>query len=492
LPRKRAIPQSHRFDFEERQPEKRSNSIPSLSWNRKRAAHLYRRAGFGGLPEELDQAVALGREATVDRLVNFEHLSTSLLDAILSQFNFDLESFYNPGSDPRGLQFGRLYNWWALRMIHTPRPLEEKMTLFWHGHFATSNAKLDSPVLLYRQNQIFQTLGMGRFGEFLVAVSTNPAMLEWLDNAANVKDAPNENFARELMELFTMGRGHYTQRDVTEAARALTGWTYTGDRDVDFQFTFDASIHDDGLKVFLGTQGYYKGDDICAILATRPETATFITRKLARFFLGHDPRAPLARRLTDVYVESQGEIRKIVQEILLSDDFDESADHADMIKSPTELLVGAVRSVGARDALGAGADIGASSGAAVSGIGPGLGQFLFVPPSVAGWKGGRDWINTGSYLLRMFAAIRLITGDFADRWDIGGFFAGQSFRSPDALIDFLADRLNMAPPSTTLRQALRDYLAQAGAPFVWTADSPNRWGRGALHLFMVSPEYQLQ
>ena len=465
--------------------------MPSLSWNRPRAAHLYRRAGFGGLPEELDLAVASGREATVDRLVNFEQVSTAPLDAVLSQFDFDLESYYQPGSDPRGQQFGRLYFWWVLRMIHTPRPLEEKMTLFWHGHFTTSNAKIDSPVLLYRQNQLYRAQGMGRFGEFLVAASTEPAMLEWLDNAANVKDAPNENFARELMELFTMGRGHYTQKDVTEAARALTGWTFTGDRDVDFQFIFEPSIHDDGVKEFLGTQGNYTGDDICAILAARPETASFVTRKIAGFFLGHDPSPPLARRLTDVYFASQGEVRQIVREILLSDDFDESADQADMIKSPTEFLVGAVRSVGALDAVGAGGDLGATSAQLVAEMGPGLGQFLFQPPNVAGWKGGRDWINTGSYLLRSFSAARLAWGDYTDRWDLDLFLAGQSFDTPDAFIDFLAERLNMALPPAALRQALRDYMTKSGT-YIWNSISPHQFGRAALHMLMSSPEYQLQ
>ncbi len=464
--------------------------MPSLNWNRARAAHLYRRAGFGGLPEELDWAVALGREAAVDRLVDFERVSVAPLESVLSRFDFDLTTWYEPGTDPRGQQFGRLLMWWALRMTHTPRPLEEKMTLFWHGHFTASNAKLDSPFLLYRQNQLFRSRGMGRFREFLVAVSTDPAMLAWLDNASNVKDAPNENFARELMELFTMGIGHYAQRDVTEAARALTGWTFTGDRDVDYLFGFDPSIHDDGLKTFLGNAGHFDGNDICAILAARPETASFMTRKLARFFLGREPRAALARRLTDVWVESSGEIRKIVREVLLSDDFDESTDQTDMIKSPTELLVGAFRGLGSRDEIPSG-DLDATTGVVFAMLGAALGQFLFVPPSVAGWPGGRAWINTGSYLMRMFAISRLVWGDFSDRWNLDLLFSGRTFSNADALIDFLVDRLSMVPPSENLRRALRDYLSSAG-PFAWTTDSPNRWGRGALDLLMVSPEYQLQ
>ena len=464
--------------------------MTSLSWSRARAAHLYRRAGFGGSPEELDAAVTDGREATVDRLVDFEQVPPDSLNAVLSRFNFDLTTWYPQGSDPRGAQTVRLVTWWAMRMTHTPRPLEEKMTLFWHGHFTTSDAKLDSPWMLLQQNQLFRTRGMGRFRDFLVAVSTQPAMLFWLDNALNVKDSPNENFARELMELFTMGIGHYTQQDVTEAARALTGWTFTGDHDVDFTFGFDPSIHDDGLKTFLGTAGYYRGEDICAIIAARPETAEFMTRKLARFFIGRDPRPALARRLVDAWVASDGEIRRIVREILLSDDFDESADRGEMIKSPSEFLIGAFRGLGARDEIASG-DLQATTGQIVWDMGGALGQFLFVPPNVAGWPGGRAWINTGSYVMRMFAVARLVWGDYSDRWDLDRFFGGRSFSSPDELIDFLADRLAMVAPSSASRRALHDYLASAG-PFAWNADSPNRWGRGALDLLMSSPEYQLQ
>jgi hypothetical protein len=463
--------------------------MASLSWNRARAAHLYRRAGFGALPEELDSAVAMGREAAVDRLVNFEQVPLDSLNAVLSRFDFDLTTWYPGGTDPRGQQFGRLLIWWALRMTHTPRPLEEKMTLFWHGHFTTSNAKIDSPWMLLQQNQLFRAAGMGRFRELLVAVSTGPAMLFWLDSVANVKDAPNENFARELMELFTMGIGHYTQQDVTEAARALTGWTVTGERDVDFTFVFDPSIHDDGVKTFLGTRGYYRGEDVCAILAARPETADFVSRKLARFFLGREPRPELARRLVDLWFASDGEIRRIVREILLSDDFDESAGRGEMIKSPTEFLIGAFRGLGARDEIANG-DLTATSGIIEAYDGAALGQFLFVPPNVAGWVGGRAWINTGTYVMRMFTVARLVWGDYSDRFDFDRFFAGASFRAPDELIDFLADRLAMVPPSAASRAAVRGYLTSAG-PFAWTADAPARWGRGALTLLMSSPEYQL-
>jgi uncharacterized protein (DUF1800 family) len=452
--------------------------MPSLSWNRKRAAHLYRRAGFGGLPEELDRAVAMGREAAVDYLVHFEPIPTTDLDARLVPYESDYSVY--PTDAEREQLFSQMLRWWGVRMTFTPRQLEEKMTLFWHGHFATSDAKLNSPRLLYDQNQVFRTMGMGHFDDLLLAVSKDPAMLLWLDNAFNNKDAPNENFARELMELFTLGRNQYTQKDVTEAARALTGWTITGQNDVTFQFTFDPSIHDDGVKTFLGSSARYRGEDICAIVAARPETASFVTRKLARFFLGHDPAPALTRRLVDVFDASRGEIRVIVREILLSDDFEQASDHPDLIKSPTEFIVGALRSLGAQN-----------QGDLLLNVGPSLGQFLFVPPNVGGWKGGRDWINTGGYLLRMLVALGVLTNPYGFNYDLNRIFKDKSFQHADELIDFLVDRLNMVEPSDTLRAALHAYLGGM-AQFHWDSSAIWRWGLGAMHLLMVSPEYQLQ
>src|SRR5262249_43799348 len=192
-------------------PSLRSGKSESMTqiWDRKRAAHLYRRAGFGGLAEELDFAVSEGRERAVSRLVDYGAISTADLDAYLSLYGFDLDGYNDVPYD----RFLNLLRWWYFRMQLTPRPLEEKMTLFWHGHFATSIQKVGVPQLMYAQNQIFRTQGMGKFGDLLLAVSRDPAMLLWLDNASNVKTAPNENFAREVMELFTMGVGHYTQQD---------------------------------------------------------------------------------------------------------------------------------------------------------------------------------------------------------------------------------------------------------------------------------------
>jgi len=436
-------------------------------WDRRRAAHLHRRAGFGGSPEELDLAVGLGREGAVARLVDYEAISSADLDAYL-----DLSGLNVTDSNST-------VRWWYLRMQYTPRPLEEKMTLFWHNHFATSVEKVD-PVMMYVQNTIFRQNAMGKFGDLLFRVSTDPAMLIWLDNATNTKRAPNENFAREVMELFTMGIGTYTQHDVTNAARAFTGWTLR-----DGHFFYAAAAHDSLPKTFLGNTGNFFGKDILDILAARPETAAFITRKLSRFFIGTDPSPELWARLQESFAASAGDIRETVRQILLSEDFDAAADHPDVFKSPVEIIVGVHRSLRAYDD-----PQGYLPWPAM------MGQALLQPPNVGGWKGGEFWMNTGSYLTRIHMVYSLAfqpsrIGD-GFRWDIGRFFEGRRFASDDAVIDFLADRFNLASVSDVLRGTLRSYLAPLGEPFAWAPTSFEYFGRGAIYLVLASPEYQLQ
>jgi len=450
------------------------------TWDRARAAHLYRRAAFGGTAEELDLAVSLGREGAVSRLVDYEQISSDGLEAYLSLFGFDPEGFGPAPFD----RLAELTRWWYLRMQYTPRPLEEKMTLFWHNHFATSVSKVGEPALMYQQNQIFRSRGTGFFADLLLAVSRDPAMLIWLDNASSVKGRPNENFAREVMELFTMGRGNYTQNDVRESARALTGWTV--DPANSYKFVYDPSIHDDGPKTFLGRLGYFKPEDIIEILAARPETASFITSKLARFFIGAEPSPDLAGRLASLFSSTGGTIREIVRTILLSDDFDAAADAPDQIKSPVEFLVGILRAIGAYT------DAGYESGY----VGSVMGQSLFRPPNVAGWKGGRGWVYAGAYLYRINYVFGLITsptpwGSYW-RWEPGRFFDDKKFTAADELIDFLLDRFNLIPDTDALRGQLLDFVKRVNDPFMWTPQSYDYLGRDLVYLVLSSPEYQVQ
>ncbi len=464
--------------------------MASLSWNRERAAHLYRRAGFGATPQELSAAVSLGREAAVDRLVNFETISTRALDLRLASYRFDLKSFLSlsdPDFEKAYQQFVNLRRWWYLRMVYTPRPLEEKLTLFWHNHFPTSYSKVDTVPLLYAQNNLLRRFCAGRFEELLLEVAKDRAMLFYLDNNTNVKDAIQENWGRELLELFTMGVNRYTQADVRAAAAAFTGWT--SEFEPPYAFYFDPEQHEYGPKTFLGHTGDLDGGDIIQIVARRPETAEYLTAKLARFFLGHNPGGALSRRLADLYFERNGNIKALVRAILLSDDFDQTADARDQIKSPTEFIVGALRALGAWTD---GSNIADYYGAPA-------GQSLFIPPNVAGWPaytyGGQRWFNTGAYFARTHFAMQLAAArpgseDFS--WDAERFFAKASISSANGLIDFTADRLGMLPISQGLRQALRDYLANAGSVFRWNRDSRDRWGRGVVRLLVSSPEYQVQ
>src|SRR5438874_7993993 len=265
-------------------------------------AHLYRRAGFGPSRQDLLQGRAAGFEATRDILLagardpNVDQQTEDLIEPYTRDYNF---------SDINDVRF-----WWYLRMVNCPAPLREKVTLFWHGHFATANSKVDNPGLMQKQNQLFRRKGFGSFRDLLLAVSQDPAMLIWLDGRLNVVGKPNENYAREVMELFTMGIGSYTEHDVREAARAFTGWTLDGS-----SFHFDPAKHDNKPKTVLGQTGNFNGTDIVDMLAVRPETARFLSRKLFTFFVHDHPSDDEINALAKVYLDSQTHIGAVVTAI---------------------------------------------------------------------------------------------------------------------------------------------------------------------------------
>jgi uncharacterized protein (DUF1800 family) len=273
-------------------------------------------------------------------------------------------------------------------MLNGGHPLREKMTLFWHNHFATSVLKVKSPALMYRQNQLLRKHALGKFGPFLRDVGRDVAMLLWLDSNQNVKGRPNENYARELLELFSLGVGHYTEKDVQEAARAFTGW-HTDDEQT--AFTFDKDEHDDGLKTVLGRTGKWTGDDLILILLDQSACGLFLAGKLYREFISETdpPRAllePLARR----FRASGGNIADLVGTIFRSRLFFSSHALLRRIKSPVELVLGAVQAAWP-------GPIGTSG--LVLAVGK-MGQRLFAPPNVKGWPGGRTWLNTSTLLAR--------------------------------------------------------------------------------------------
>ncbi|NLR64433.1 DUF1800 domain-containing protein [Chitinophaga varians] len=273
---------------------------------------------------------------------------------------------------------------WMNMMQKSDHPLREKMSLFWHGHFAcrTQNVLFNQQLISEIRNN-----ALGNFGDLLTAVSKSPAMLQFLNNQQNRKQHPNENFAREVMELFTMGRGHYAETDIKEAARAFTGWGF----DEDGQFVFREKQHDDGIKNILGKSGNYNGDDVLKILLEQKQTATFITTKLFKYFVDDTPDDTLIQSLSEKFYHSGYDIKTLMREIFMADWFYDSKYIGNRIKSPIELLVGIRRTV----------PMAFEQEETMLVFQRILGQMLFYPPNVAGWPGGRSWIDSSSLMFRM-------------------------------------------------------------------------------------------
>jgi hypothetical protein len=398
--------------------------ISPADWNYDFAAHLLERAGFGGTPDEIQNLARMTPAQAVARLVRFEGTDASKLPP------FEHSGVHDPGLEPfppsrpavtdlakeKGealgikvkptgnrrlqpivdeffywlrasvLETNRVAYWWANRMVASPCPLQEKMALFWHGHFASNEAKVRDYRKLLGQLELFQEKGTGNFKDLTIAVAQDPAMLSFLDAGVNVKGASNENFAREIMELFTMGVGHYTEKDIREAARAFTGWNY-----VDTKFVVNKDQHDDGEKTFLGKTGHFDGVDVINIIMQQPVTADFIAGKVYRFFVRQQLSPELQKQLGQVLRDSNYELKPLLERIFLSRDFYSPASVGTQIKSPVELAISTYRKLGQKSVPGV-PDFNLATSA--------LGQQLFSPPTVAGWAGGQSWITPGLLLER--------------------------------------------------------------------------------------------
>ncbi|HEV7214201.1 MAG TPA: DUF1800 domain-containing protein [Chloroflexota bacterium] len=426
-------------------------------------AHLLRRAGFGAGPDELARYQQLGYAAAVDKLVNYSQIDNSALENAMP--TLDLTQ--------RGVQ--EISAAWLQRMLHTARPLEEKMTLFWHGHFATGDSKVQSAALMWQQNGIFRANAAGNFHDLLLGVSKDPAMLKWLDGNENHKRAPNENYGRELMELFTLGIGNYTEDDVHAAARAFTGWH--APRGV---FQFNARDHDSSAKTFLGQTGPWDGGDILNIILQQPAHATFLMTKLYKFFVDPNPSSANIQKYADLYTQNRYELAPVLQAMYMSPEFQAQSAVQSLIKSPAEYLIGAFKHLG----------IGTITKQA-PGVLTLLGQQLFNPPNVAGWPGGPSWINTGTILNRYNEANRLVTARSKD---------GTSWTPPadlssigstaDQIVDYYSTLLLGSDITATTRAALIGYL-NGDSGFSADAAGIDERLRGLVHLTMISPTYSL-
>jgi uncharacterized protein (DUF1800 family) len=452
----------------------------SLDNDRSRIAHLLRRAGFGAGDAELNDYLALGFQGAVDRLLNPEQVADDL-DQRVAALNLDPSKLVS-------IQYQ-----WLYRMVNTKRPLQEKLTLFWHGHFATAISKVASPQLMWQQNQLFRDKGLGSFYDLTLAVSQDPAMLIWLDGITNRKAAPNENYGRELMELFTLGIGNYTEDDVKAAARAFTGWFFKAERDPDkkrivsAEFQFNPRQHDETAKTFLGQTGNWNGDDVIRIILQHPASARFVTRKLFSFFVWDNPDDATIQPFADVYTQSKYDIRATLRAIFLSPQFLSPQAYHAKIKAPAELVAGALRTLG----------VTTPPPAAILSLQK-MGQELFNPPNVGGWTSGPGWISTSSLLERFNFVNRVITtrgGKSVQPFDPNALLAGKDLTTADQLADYFAGLLLDGDLAPDQRAALVGYLDRDAqgqtAPFTLTPQTLDGKVRGLIHLTMAAPQYQL-
>lgn len=430
----------------------------STPWDLGRVAHLHRRAGFAASWSVLQRDLDEGPEASIQRLLVGEGESLDGQSAADFERNADrMATTVGGGGELRPLQSA-----WLYRMVHTPHPLRERMTLFWHDHFATSNAKVNNPGLMRRQNALFREHALGDFGALLRSVARDPAMLVWLDSAANRKAHPNENYAREVMELFTLGRGHYTEKDIQEAARAFTGSFVRGElyREV-------ADQHDAGEKTILGRTGPFRGEDVATILLDQEACAATLCAKLFKTFVSEvdEPSAGLIAPLAEAFRSAHYDVAVPVAMILRSRLFHDLGVQRRRVKSPVELAVGTIRAL---EVVRPTVSLNALAAATEA-----MGQALFAPPSVAGWDWGPAWINTTTSLARTNFALGVVgnSGDLGRRFDA---------------LDLASRHGHSGDPRTFLVELL---VQDAFGPDVRRRISGEP--REVAALVLTSPEYQL-
>ncbi|GCE06307.1 DUF1800 domain-containing protein [Dictyobacter aurantiacus] len=445
--------------------------------------HLLRRAGFGVTLNDLATYTPLGFQGAVDRLLNYQQVSDQPLEQQLTAANLNL-------AKPQSQQ-----QWWLLRMAGTQRPLLEKMTLFWHGVLTSSFQKVggkDAYIRMIVQNKFLRDHAFDTFDNLLLGITSDPAMLFYLDLTKSRKNAPNENFARELMELFTLGLGHYTQQDVFEGAAALTGWhIHPGTQTA----RYNPADHTTRELVFLGQKGNLDYKDVIRILANHPATPWFICRKLFTFFAYENPSNDDLQPLVDAYVKSNHSMQAVMKTLLLSPQFSSPKAYRARMKSPTEFLVGSYRALDAK-----------TSGVELPPLLTQLGQTLLAPPNVAGWPGDKVsslWLNGGTWMSRLNYINTLIgggryRGSVYKPLDFQSIVDTHHIDTPEKFVDHFSAFLLDGTLDNERKGQLVDYFN--------TPDPRSRKGhitlsggksypvskvRGTLYLLLASPEYQL-
>ncbi|MCI0489936.1 MAG: DUF1800 domain-containing protein [Blastocatellia bacterium] len=471
----------------------------------KEAAHLLRRMGFGGSAAEIDDLVARGREGAVDYLINYSQIDNSAMEDLL-QRSFD---FSDPFDFPR-FNIAELQRWWLTRMVFTRRQFEEKMTLFWHDHFATAVSKVPE-LFMYIQNLTLRNNALTRFDDLLLRVAQDPAMLIWLDGITSVRGRPNENFARELQELFSMGitdtvtgEANYTEQDVKEIARAFTGWQVAPVRDRPFEWNFfvNQALHDNTAKTVYGQTANFTGQDIITIVSARRATARYLAKKLIDYFVYPLDSSPedlaTIEKFADVYMNRNHSILELLRAIFTSDEFFSPRAQFALVKSPVELIVGAIRVLGATY----------NPGSVDRGQNPNLlgffttflGQQLFNPPDVAGWTMNLGWVNTATLLNRFTFADFVAINRPGDPNAPGLYLShaqlkSQAKKKAKKTVKKLLNQMGPLTVDAETMNALISYLEtdDQGNFVKFSRDdlTVDKKMRGLIHLVMCMTEFQL-
>lgn len=459
-------------------------------WNLRKVGHLYRRAGFGATTEELGIAIRQGPERCIDLMLRGQPDAEG--DEVWGVVTRGIRQF-NTGE--------QLSAAWLYRMLYSAHPLREKMTLFWHNHFATSNRKVQNAGYMLGQNELLRRHALGNFRTLLQEMSFDPAMMVWLDTIQSRRGQANENYGRELMELFSLGILHprrtdqrnYTEQDIREAARAFTGWTLEGGR-----ATFHANQHDDGEKNVLGQRGRFGANDIVRVCLEQEAAPYFIARKLFRFLVSENmqPSADLLEPLARDFRASDFNFGALVEKVLRSNLFFSAHAYRARIKTPVDFALGIVRGLEGH-LPGTGNQRPLGSTALASAL-EGLGQRLFYPPSVAGWDMGRAWLNGQTFLLRQNLALALTstTDDrFGRKADPAALVRRHNRQGAADQVDFFLRLFLQGDATEATRQRLEQYLQTAQGqsyPFYWTeGEAADQRVRALGHMVLCLPEFQL-
>lgn len=468
-------------------------------------AHLYRRAGFGATPSEMADVSGMGYKEIVDRLMTFDKMDFVPEDMICR--------FHKDQSDLRGAPAGGAN--WIYRMVMTNNPLREKMCLFWHRVFATASTKLIQNRVVINQIDMFRRHGMGSFDNLLLELSRDPAMIMWLDNQDNHGANINENYGREILELFAMGVGNYSEEDIKETARAFTGWSVVNPEYMSikmrnntarpygymsWQFEYDDEDHDHSEKTILGQTGNWNGEDAIRIICEQQATAEYIARHLYHFFVEDElpvpqwphegPRDPKAIKiLTEAYFDSDHSIKAMMEAMFNSDFFKDEKVRYARIKSPAEMVVGTMRLAGP-------IEIPSDDTYYAQAVCGNMGQALLRPPSVEGWQGGSEWINTGAYVERINFATRVLNDpskvgvrDIIDRIKTGNV---DGMMTPDELVD---NCLKVMGPISLLQSTsarLKEYASKYDDfdLTIGQSDSFDKAALAVIQLIVSTQEYQ--